>query len=556
MRRLLALGLVAAFVLAACGSDDGGGESGPVTAAVEEQLRYLERESELVVAVDLRWDGENLESLRAIVDRLLEETRGVVEEEEGGDVPADAEAALKESLRSVNVDFEDIRPALAGHLVVGLDFPAGADGDPQEQVTVVYRSEEGDMRAALEAFLPTATLRPMRGRDDVLVTEGGFVLVGGDTVVAADTTEEAIAAVERAEAGGGFPPELLAEAETGAGIDDPLLLGTATLDVAREFIDEEDLERARAEVPYLSAVERVDFALDVSEEGVEARGQVVTTGAELSTDQLPLGPAGDVELPVADDAIAGGSLDQSRITTFAASVARSLYADSDFVAAVEETEREFGIRFEDEVLRQFDCPSVSVFVPEGTAALGTAGRFSARSCVRDPERMRELLPELAPRLPRILRALHGLSGEGLMGLLMLAPDAPLAPGLMLLQVGVEPLEGGEPEEQLYEVSGLRENEGGIETFAGPDRVVFGMIGDDFVVGSDRQAALDAATLETEPAGEQAASALRVPPALLVREMFGSDEAGEVVARTFGDLEIGFSADPRATRAHARMPLAD
>jgi hypothetical protein len=340
------------------------------------------------------------------------------------------------------------------------------------------------------------------------------------------------------------------------GVDDPLVLGTGTLDLAREFVDDEDLERARTEVPYLSAIERVDFALDVSEEGVEARGQVVTTGAELSEEQLPLGPAGEVELPVADDAIGGGSLDQSRITTFAASVARSLYADSDFVAAVEETEREFGIRFEDEVLRQFDCPSVSVFVPEGTAALGTAGRFSARSCVRDPERMRELLPELAPRLPRILRALHGLSGEGLMGLLMLAPDAPLAPGLMLLQVGVEPLEGGEPEEQLYEVSGLRENEGGIETFAGPDRVVFGMIGDDFVVGSDRQAARDAATLETEPAGEQAASALRVPPALLVGEMFGSDEAGEVVARTFSDFEIGFSADPRATRAHARMPLAD
>jgi hypothetical protein len=555
VRRLLALGLVAASVLAACGSDDGGGETGSVTAAVEEQLGYLERESELVVAMDLRWDGENLQSLRAIVDRLLEETRAVVDEEERGYLPVDAEAALKESLRSLNVDFEDIRPALAGHLVVGSAFRPG-DGDPQEQLTIVYRSEEGDMRAALEAFLPTATLRPMRGRDDVLVAEGGFVLVDGDTVVSADTTEEAIAAVERADAGRGFPAELLEAAESDIGVRDPLVLGTGTPDLAREFVDDEDLDRARTEVPYLSAVERVDFALDVSEEGVEARGQVVTTGAELSEEQLPLGPAGEVELPVADDAIAGGSLDQSRITTFAARVARSLYADSDFVAAVEETERDFGIRFEDEVLRQFDCPSVSLFVPEGTAALGTAGRFSARSCVRDPERMRELLPELAPRLPRILRALHGLSGEGLMGLLMLAPDAPLAPGLMLLQVGVEPLEEGEPEEQLYEVSGLRENEGGIETFAGPDRVVFGMIGDDFVVGSDRQAARDAATLETEPAGEQAASALRVPPALLVGEMFGSDEAGEVVARTFGDLEIGFSADPRATRAHARMPLVD
>jgi hypothetical protein len=555
VRRLLALVLVASLGVAACGSEEDSSGGGSVTQAVEEQLRYLDPGSALVVAIDLRYEGENLESLRGIADRLLQETRGVLDAEDRGDVPESAEAALKESLRSLNVDFEEIRPALGGHLVVGLAFRP-ADGDPREQLTIVYRSEEGDMRAALEAFLPTATLRPMRGRDDVLVTEGGFVLVDGDTVVSADTTEEAIAAVERADAGRGFPAELLEAAESEIGVRDPLVLGTGTLDLAREFVDDEDLERARTEVPYVSAVERVEFALDVSEEGVEARGRVVTTGAHLSEEQLPLGPAGDVELPVADDAIAGGSLDQSRITTFAASVARSLYADSDFVAAVEETEREYGIRFEDEVLRQFDCPSVSVLVPEGRAALGTAGRFSARSCVRDPERMRELLPELAPRLPRILRALHGLSGEGLMGLLMLAPDAPLAPGLTLLQVGVEPLEGGEPEEQLYEVSGLRENEGGIETFAGPDRVVFGMIGDDFVVGSDRHAARDAATLETEPAGEQAASALRVPPGLPVGEMFGSDEANEVLARTFGDLEIGFSADPRATRVHARMPLSD
>jgi hypothetical protein len=555
VRRLLALVLLASSVLAACGSDDGGGESGSVAEAVEEQLAYLQPESELVVAVDLRWEGENLESLRAITDRLLEETRGVVDAEQKGEVPADAEAALTESLRSLNVRFEDIRPALSGHLVMGLAFRPG-DGDPREQLTIVYRSEEGDMRKALEAFLPTATLRPMRGRDDVLVAEGGFVLVDGDTVVSADTTEEAIAAVERADSGPGFPAELLEAAESGVGASDPLVLGTGTLDVAREFVDDEDLARARAEVPYLSAVERIDFALDVSEEGVTARGQVVTTAAELTADQLPLGPAGEVELPVVDDAIAGGSLDQSRITTFAASVARSLYADSDFVAAVEETERELGIRFEDEVLRQFDCPSVSVFEPEGAAALGTAGRFSARSCVRDPERMRRLLPELAPRLPGILTAMHGLSGEGLMALLMLAPDAPLAPGVPLLQVGVEPLGGGAPEEQLYEVSGLRENEGGIETFAGPDRVVFGMIGDDFVVGSDRQAARDAAALETEPAGEQAASALRVPPGLPIGEMFGSDEANEVLARTFGDLEVGFSADPGATRAHAHMPLSD
>ena len=383
------------------------------------------------------------------------------------------------------------------HLVVGLGLPPG-DGDPQELTTVVFRTEEGDLRSAVNKVLQGTRLRPWRGQENVLVADV-WAVVRGDTLVVAESGEHLNSTLERAESGGGFPAELLEGAESGTGIRDPLLLATGTLDLAREFVDEEDLERARAEVLYLSAVERIDFALDVSEEGLEAQAEVVTTGAELNAEQLPLGPAGEVELPVADDAIAGGSLDQSRITTFAASVARSLFADSDFVAAVEDTERALGIRFEDEVLRQFDCPSVSVFEPEGADALGTAGRFSARSCVGDSERMRELLPELAPRLPRILRALHGLSGEGLMGLLMLAPDAPLSTGIMLLQVGVQHLGGGGPDEQLYEVSGLRESDTGEEVFAGPDRVVFGMIGDDFV---------------------------------------------------------GFSADPRATRAHARMPLAD
>src|SRR5918999_1766206 len=224
---------------------------------------------------------------------------------------------------------------------------------------------------------------------------------------------------------------------------------------------------------------------------------------------------------------------------------RSLFADSEFVAAVQETERELGIRFEDEVLRQFDCPSVSVFEPEPGEPVGVDGRFSARSCVRDPERMRELLPELAPRLPRILRAMRGLSGEGLLGLLMLAPDAPLSPGALLLQAGVAPLSGGASGEQLYEVTGLRENDAGEEVFPGPDRVVFGMIGDDFVVGSDRQAAR-----------EQAAAVLRVPPGVVSASLSGWDDAVPVLERTFDDMEIGFSADPRVTRVHARMPLAD
>jgi hypothetical protein len=552
VRRLFGLVLATALVLAACGSEESR-DSGTVSEDVEEQLAYLEPESALVVAVDMRYEEDNWESLRGITNRLLDEARTVVEPGDRGEVPADADAALGEFLRSWNLSFQDdVRPLLDGRLVVGLSLGAGPSS-LEELMTVVYRTEEGDLRETVEKVLQGTRLREWRGQEDVLVADV-LGVVGGDTLVVAETGEHLNAVLERAEAGEGFPPELLAAAEESAGIADPLLLATGTLDLARAFLDEENLERAVAEVPYLAAVERVDVALDAGEDAVEASAHVATTGAELSGDDLPLGPAGEVELPVVEEAVAGGSRDQSRITTFAAKVMRSAFADSDFVATVDETERELGIRFEDEVLRQFNCPSVSSFEPDPDAPLGAGGRFSARSCVRDPERMRELLPELAPRLPRILRAMRGLGGEGLFGLLMLAPDAPLAPGAMLMQIGVAPLGGGEQEEQLYEVSGLRDAEPGEPVFAGPDSVVFGMIGDDFVVGSDRQAAREAATLETEPASEPAASALRVSPRALAGEL--GTEAGEVLERVFDPFEIGFSADPRATRAHARMPLAD
>jgi hypothetical protein len=58
VRRLLAVLLVASFVVA-CASDEGDGESGSVAGDVKEQLAYLDPESALVVAVDMRWEEEN-----------------------------------------------------------------------------------------------------------------------------------------------------------------------------------------------------------------------------------------------------------------------------------------------------------------------------------------------------------------------------------------------------------------------------------------------------------------------------------------------------------------
>ncbi len=326
-------------------------------------------------------------------------------------------------------------------------------------------------------------------------------------------------------------------------MDDPLLLATGDLGAARDLIgvDEEDLERARESVPYLRAVRRGSVGIEPGDDGLEGKLRLVTDREELGERDLPVGPAGELELPDDDAPVLGANRDQSYTTTFGAQVARALYADSRFVRAVERAERELGISFEDEVLRQFDCPSVSLLEPAGERS--NAG-FAARSCVNDPDRMRDLLPRLRPYLPAILNGLDGLGTGGLTALLLLAPDAPLVPGVALGQIDVQPLGGGDDEE-LYEITSPPR--------VGPDRMVFGLIGDAFVVATDEEMARRAADLDATSLDDDAAGAVRAPLSALLG--LDGDDA-QAFDEVFDDLLATISADPAATVATARLKLRD
>ena len=100
--------------------------------------------------------------------------------------------------------------------------------------------------------------------------------------------------------------------------------------------------------------------------------------------------------------------------------------------------------------------------------------------------MRALLPQLAPRrLPPILRGLEGLGNEALIAPLLFAPDAPLVPGALPLlnaDVVVRHLV-----DDLYQTR--------AEAFGGAGTIVFGLIGDRFVVATDLFWARMAAELE-------------------------------------------------------------
>jgi hypothetical protein len=175
---------------------------------------------------------------------------------------------------------------------------------------------------------------------------------------------------------------------------------------------------------------------------------------------------------------ASATANQSHTTAWLLKAVRAAYADSDFVRHVADVERDLGIDFEQEFLRQFDGPSTSTIAPDGT--------FAARSTVRDPAGLARLMKRLAPRLPQLILDLQALDSEGLLALFMIAPDAPIATRTFR-RGGIEVVDRGSG---LYEVRGLEP--------PAPRELVFGLVDEVFVVASNEALAREIAAAPARP----------------------------------------------------------
>jgi hypothetical protein len=444
MRRpRVALCLVGLALAIGCGGEE---ETG--SATLPDALGYVPRDATLVAVLPTDIESEQLERLHRLVAPAL------------GQVASSG--SLRESLaalaRDEGLDFErDVEPLLGGSLVMSL---GNADED-----TALFVLETTDGPKAAEAARRLHL---------------GKVAVDGDTVLFADAYEENAdlldEAIARRKAGDGFDPAEFARALGDDAGDDAVLQLYASPEFVTGFASGADL-------PWLNALRSAAASLTLGSDAIEGSLRIRTDPDGLGEEDLPLETGDETpEAPDVEGAINGANRNQSRTTVFLAQLARSAYPDSRFVREVEALEADLGISFEDEVLRQFDGPSASIAYADG--------RFGAVSEVDDPDRMRELLPRLAPRLPAVLRGLQGLGDEALIALLLFAPDAPLVPGaLPLLEAGIEVRR---IDDDLYEIFGLDE---GDQPFGGAGTIVFGMIGDRFVVGTNVERARAAAELD-------------------------------------------------------------
>jgi len=491
--------VVCLAILAGCG----GGEEEP--AAGPDALGYVPRDALVVAIVPTDLESQQVRRL----ERLLR--------------PALGGATLREAIEENFGERVDLDALLGGDLVVA------ASGDPDEpQGFAVLETDDGERAHAELRRLGIAQ------QQQPLLVDGDMLLFGLGA-----TRADLEAAIERRKAGEGLQ-------ELPGGLDEEALV--------RAFGDPRPFVRVllpgAEELPWIAALRSFELSLTLEADAISGHARVVTDPAGLDDGDLPLAPGAEAPATgTVDGAIAGANRDQSHTTVFLSTLARRALPDSRFVREVERLEAELGITFEQEVLAQFDGPSASVATPDGA--------FAAVSDVADPERMRALLPELAPRLPPVLRGLERLGSRGLLALLLIAPDAPLTPAaLSALAQGVEVSElPGAGDELLFTIDGLDAPSGDGGGLPGPGTVVFGMIGDRFVVATDRARARAVAMMEVAPLEGAAGAAvartdLRTWAPAARQDALGLPPGAEAGAAT-GELEA--STDGLEGRLRIEIP---
>jgi hypothetical protein len=476
MRRAVAALLVVSLaLLAGCGGDDGP-ETG--NAEIPDALAYFPPDATSLTLLPTDLGSTQAKRLERLVKpsldgRTLREALAETIEYEG------------------RIDFaRDVEPLLGGTAVVGI--VPGVDDD--EAFVAALDTGDDERLRGLVGKLGVGDGVEHRG-----ATVFDAVAIDGPTLLVGSEPQALMAAIDRERDDRGASADTIDAALGDEATADALVRSFGTGAALLQLPD----VRAAVEDPWIRALRGYGLVVELEQDAIEARARVRTDPDGLRDEDLPLETGSDSPAVGREDGVINaGNRNQSRTTVFLARLARRAFPDSRFVREVEALERDLGIRFEDEVLAQFNGPSASLAAPDGA--------FAAVSDLADADRMRELLPRLAPRLPAILRGLQGLGNSGLVALLLFAPDAPLVPGALdalSAAIKVVPLGGDDDEELLFRIDGLNESAAGEPAFAGPGQIVFGMIGDRFVVASDERRAREAAEMETEqPDGAEGAAA--------------------------------------------------
>jgi hypothetical protein len=472
---------VLALVVAA--GAPGCGDQGSTREGLDDALGYIPANSGGVLVVSTDLDNERYDELNGdFGKRLLGDGKGLRD-------------TIEDFVDEAGFDWDDDVESLLGeYLVVGTDsfesllLPEGTESS--SLIAALRVDDPGELEDLLDDVPEVERVDPAAGaapgepvpdadRVYSIGEDDGALAIDGEVLVLA----EDMGTLERALNTRNGPDRLTVEKFEAAagklGPEDALVRGYAEL--KSSVLSDPRFQRFRKD-KWVDAVRTGGLNADLDGDTLVVAAAVNTDPFGLTDADLPLVTGGRtpplVERP---GHLSGGSINQSQTTAWLLRLVRGAYPRSDFVRHVADAERELKIDFEREFLRQFDGPSASIVTPDG--------RFAARSTVGDPGALRSIVDRLAPRLPQLILDLQALDTEGLTALFLVAPDAPVATRRFEKGgISVTELPSG-----LYEVRGLRA--------PAPRVLVFGLVGEVFVVASDEAAARDIAEAQAkEPSG--------------------------------------------------------
>ena len=270
MRRLLPLAVLAAIVIAGCGSSSSSNPSGSAAGTARQtELSYFPAGTPFVISLVTDPKSNQIQSLEQLLGHFP--------------IVSFGEQALLTKVQQLGVNYDtEIKPLLGDPVSVG--FGSSSTGVNPNDVLIVWMVPSAGKLQTLLKKIP-GIKQSGSAAGATFYTTGGTATVGvkGSTLVLATTQQNVQAAFQRQSSGGGFSASEYNELTSGLPAD-PLISAFGDL---RGVLSNGSAAAARA-IPWVAAVKGYGVAINTTASNLTVNFRVDTTGRSLTSSQLPL----------------------------------------------------------------------------------------------------------------------------------------------------------------------------------------------------------------------------------------------------------------------------